>query len=158
MRLPPFQTLLDAHGRDVHRFLVALVGSVDADDAYQETWLAALRGYPELRQAANLKGWLFTIAHRKAIDHARARGRRATPVAEPADLPQAPVADAPVAGGDDLWAAVAALPDKQRTAVALRFIADSAYAEIAVAMETSEEAARRNVHEGLKRLRKEAVR
>jgi len=158
VRLPPFQTLLDAHGRDVHRFLVALVGSVDADDAYQETWLAALRGYPELRQAANLKGWLFTIAHRKAIDHARARGRRATPVAEPADLPQAPVADAPVAGGDDLWAAVAALPDKQRTAVALRFIADSAYAEIAVAMETSEEAARRNVHEGLKRLRKEAVR
>ncbi|HEX4010171.1 MAG TPA: RNA polymerase sigma factor [Solirubrobacteraceae bacterium] len=158
MRLPPFQTLLDAHGRDVHRFLVAMIGPVDADDAYQETWLAALRAYPELRQAANLKGWLFTIAHRKAIDHARSRARRATPVAEPADLPLAPVADAPVTPEGDLWAAVAALPDKQRTAVALRFIGDSAYAEIAVAMETSEEAARRNVHEGLTRLRKEAVR
>jgi RNA polymerase sigma factor (sigma-70 family) len=158
VRLPPFQTLLDAHGRDVHRFLVAMIGPVDADDAYQETWLAALRAYPELHQAANLKGWLFTIAHRKAIDHARSRARRATPVAEPADLPQAPVADAPVTAEADLWAAVAALPDKQRTAVALRFIGDSAYAEIATAMEISEEAARRNVHEGLKRLRKEAVR
>jgi RNA polymerase sigma factor (sigma-70 family) len=153
--LPPFQTLLDAHGRDVHRFLIATVGRVDADDCYQETWLAALRAYPQLRDAANLRGWLFTIAHRKAIDHVRSRGRRATPVAEPSELPQAPVAAASVASDGDLWSAVAALPDKQRTAVALRFIADSAYADIAEAMQTSEPAARRNVHEGLKRLRKE---
>ena len=159
MRLPPFQTLLDAHGRDVHRFLRAMVGPIDADDCYQETWLAALRAYPDVRDVANLRGWLFTIAHRKAIDHARSRARRATPVPEPGDLPQAPVADAPTAGDDgDLWSAVAALPDKQRTAVALRFVADSAYAEIADAMQTSEPAARRNVHEGLKRLRKDAAR
>ncbi|HEY5431756.1 MAG TPA: RNA polymerase sigma factor [Solirubrobacteraceae bacterium] len=159
MRLPPFQTLLDAHSRDVHRFLIATVGSVDADDCYQETWLAALRAYPDVRDTSNLRGWLFTIAHRKAIDHVRARVRRATPVPEPAELPRAPIADAPaMADGGDLWSAVAALPDKQRTAVALRFIADSAYAEIANAMQTSEPAARRNVHEGLKRLRKEAVR
>jgi DNA-directed RNA polymerase specialized sigma24 family protein len=59
--------------------------------------------------------------------------------------------------GDDggVWSQVAGLPDKQRTAVALRFITDSAYAEIASVMEISEEAARRNVHEGLKRLRKD---
>jgi RNA polymerase sigma factor (sigma-70 family) len=141
-----------------------MVGPVDADDCYQETWLAALRAYPEVRDLSNLRGWLFTIAHRKAIDHVRSRARRATPVAEPADLTEAPLTEAPVSGapavGDDgeLWSAVAALPDKQRTAVALRFIADSAYAEIASAMDTSEPAARRNVHEGLKRLRKEAVR
>ena len=160
MRLPPFQNLLDAHARDVHRFLIATVGALDADDVYQETWLAALRAYPGLRDASNLRGWLFTIAHRKAIDHVRARARRATPVAEPADLPQAPAAPdgTAMAADDDLWAAVAALPDKQRTAVALRFIADSAYAEIATAMETSEPAARRNVHEGLKRLREERTR
>ena len=89
MRLPPFQNLLDAHARDVHRFLIATVGPVEADDVYQETWLAALRAYPQLTDASNLKGWLFTIAHRKAIDHVRARARRATPVAEPADLPEA---------------------------------------------------------------------
>jgi RNA polymerase sigma factor (sigma-70 family) len=160
MRLPPFQNLLDAHARDVHRFLIATVGPLDADDAYQETWLAALRAYPGLRDASNLRGWLFTIAHRKAIDHVRARGRRATPVPEPADLPQAPAVpdEAVIPADDDLWAAVAGLPDKQRTAVALRFIADSAYAEIATAMEISEPAARRNVHEGLKRLREERTR
>jgi RNA polymerase sigma factor (sigma-70 family) len=156
VRLPPFQNLLDAHGRDVLRFLIATAGPVDADDVYQETWVAALRAYPGLNEASNLKGWLFTIAHRKAIDHVRARARRATPVAEPADLPEAPTADGVAAVTDEgLWAAVAALPDKQRTAVALRFIADSAYAEIATAMEISEPAARRNVHEGLKRLREE---
>jgi RNA polymerase sigma factor (sigma-70 family) len=159
VRLPPFQTLLDAHARDVHRFLIATVGPIDADDVYQETWLAALRAYPGLDDASNLRGWLFTIAHRKAIDHARARARRATPVPEPADLPEAPAADGRTTAPDeDLWAAVAALPDKQRTAVALRFIADSAYAEIAIAMEISEPAARRNVHEGLKRLREERTR
>ena len=159
MRLPPFQNLLDAHARDVHRFLIATVGPIEADDVYQETWLAALRAYPGLGDAANLKGWLFTIAHRKAIDHARARARRATPVAEPGELPQAPVAESGATAPDEeLWAAVAALPDKQRTAVALRFIADSAYAEIATAMEISEPAARRNVHEGLKRLKEERTR
>jgi RNA polymerase sigma factor (sigma-70 family) len=161
MRLPPFQTLLDAHARDVHRFLIATVGSIEADDVYQETWLAALRAYPRLTDAANLKGWLFTIAHRKAIDHVRARARRATPVAEPADLPEAGGAGSEGAAAmadEELWAAVAALPDKQRTAVALRFIADSAYAEIATTMEISEPAARRNVHEGLKRLREERTR
>jgi RNA polymerase sigma factor (sigma-70 family) len=158
VRLPPFQTLIDAHGRDVHRFLIASIGAVDAvdaDDCYQETWLAALRAYPGLHDASNLRGWLFTIAHRKVIDHVRARARRPTPVHDAGEaIAAAPVTTA--ADGDgDLWAAVAALPRKQRTAVALRFIADSAYAEIAAVMDTSEEAARRNVHEGLKRLRKE---
>ncbi len=170
MRLPPFQTLLDDHGRDVHRFLTAMVGRGDADDCYQETWLAALRAYPQVRDASNLRGWLFTIAHRKAIDHARGRARRATPVADPAELADAtPVTDRAQSAGaasvdsgaapdGDLWAAVAALPDKQRTALALRFIADSAYVEIAAAMQISEPAARRNVHEGLKHLRKESIR
>ncbi len=156
MRLPPFQALLDAHGRDVHRFLIASVGPVDADDCYQETWLSALRAYPGLRDASNLRGWLLTIAHRKAIDHLRARGRRPVPVAQADDLAGADhrvaVALDPT---DELWDEVAQLPDKQRTAVALRFIADAAYAEIAAVMETSEEAARRNVHEALKRLRRD---
>ncbi|HEY3728357.1 MAG TPA: RNA polymerase sigma factor [Solirubrobacteraceae bacterium] len=156
VRLPPFQALLDAHSRDVHRFLIAQVGSGDADDCYQETWLAALRAYPQLRDASNLRSWILTIAHRKAIDHVRARGRRAVPVAEVADAEPDPASTGPSLPGDDgLWAQVAALPDKQRTAVALRFVADAAYAEIATIMDTSEEAARRNVYEGLTRLRRE---
>jgi RNA polymerase sigma factor (sigma-70 family) len=152
VRLPPFQTLLDAHGRDVHRFLVASVGRVDADDCYQETWLAALRAYPRLRDASNLRSWIFTVAHRKVIDHARARRRVAVPVG---DVPEI-VAEAPEpVGDDDLWARVRELPDKQRTALALRYVADAGYDEISAVMGTSEDAARRNVHEALKRLRTE---
>ena len=155
VRLPPFQTLLDAHGRDVHRFLIASVGPVDADDCYQETWLAALRAYPGLRDASNLRSWVLTIAHHKVIDHVRSRARRPVPVPEPdAGATDGPEPTARALDGD-VWSTVAQLPDKQRTALALRFVADAAYAEIASVMETSEEAARRNVHEGLKRLRKE---
>ena len=155
MALPPFQTLLDSHGRDVHRFLIANVGRVDADDCWQETWLSALRAYPSLKDASNLRGWVFTIAHRKIIDHVRARGRRAVPVAEAAELVSANATTATMAPDEELWSSVAQLPDKQRTAVTLRFLIDSSYGEIAEVMGTSEEAARRNVHEALKRLRKE---
>jgi RNA polymerase sigma factor (sigma-70 family) len=149
--LPPFQQLLDAHGRDVHRFLVATVGRNEADDCFQETWLAALRAYPRLRDSANLRGWIFTVAHRKAIDRIRSRRREAVPVG---DAPERG-GPAPVDHEEELWARVRELPVKQRTAIGLRFITDSAYAEISAAMGTTEEAARRNVHEGLKRLRTE---
>ncbi len=157
VRLPPFQQLLDAHGRDVHRFLIAQVGRVDADDCYQETWLAALRAYPRLRDASNLRGWILTVAHHKAIDHTRGRSRRPLPVADAAPLAgAASEPEPPIDAGAGIWAQVAQLPDKQRTALALRFVADAAYAEIASVMQTSEEAARRNVHEALKRLRKDS--
>jgi RNA polymerase sigma factor (sigma-70 family) len=151
VKLPPFQKLLDAHGRDVHRFLVATVGRGDADDCYQETWVAALRAYPRLRDGSNLRSWILTVAHHKAIDHLRARRRQAVPVADVPDQP------APAASEreDELWARVRDLPGKQRTAIALRYVADVPYAEISSVMGTSEEAARRSVHEGLKRLRME---
>jgi len=155
VRLPPFQTLLDAHGRDVHRFLVATVGRVDADDCYQDTWVAALRAYPKLRDASNLRSWIFTVAYRKAIDHVRSRRRVPVPVGAVPDTPAA-TATAPHDMPDDgLWARVHDLPDKQRTALALRYVADAGYDEISAAMGTSEDAARRNVHEALKRLRTE---
>lgn len=153
MSLPPFQTLLDRHGRDVHRFLVATVGRAAADDCYQETWLSALDAYPRLRSAENLRGWLLTIAHRKAIDHLRACVRRPAALDELSELS---VAAAPAELADDgLWAKIRALPAKQRTAVTLRYLTDAAYPAISTLMGISEEAARRNVHEGLKRLRLE---
>jgi RNA polymerase sigma factor (sigma-70 family) len=149
--LPPFQKLLDAHGRDVHRFLVATVGRTDADDCYQETWLAALRAYPRLREASNLRSWILTVAHHKAIDHLRAQRRHAVPVADVPDRPAPAVSELE----NELWARVRELPGKQRTAIALRYVADAPYAEISSVMGCSEEAARRSVHEGLKRLRME---
>jgi RNA polymerase sigma factor (sigma-70 family) len=149
---PPFQALLDAHGRDVHRFLVATVGRSDADDCFQETWLSALRAYPRLHDASNLRGWVMRIAHNKAIDHVRRRAR--APVAELVEV-GAPPAPHERLDESGVWARVAALPVKQRAAVALRFLTDASYAEISAAMAISEDAARRNVHEGLKRLRQE---
>ncbi len=155
MELPPFQALLDAHAADVHRFLVASVGPLDADDCYQETWVSALGAYPRLSSAENLRGWLFTIAHRKALDSHRVRRRQ--PLALGDALPDPPAPDPPRApdAADDLWQAVAALAPKQRVAVALRYIADADYGQIATMMGTSEAAARANVHAALTRLRRE---
>jgi RNA polymerase sigma factor (sigma-70 family) len=159
MRLPPFQSLLDVHGPDVYRFCAAMVGAVEADDCFQETWIAALRAYPTLRRADNLRAWLFRIAQNKAIDAHRARSRRPVPVES---VPE-PAAPPPAAGGaedsqPELWARVRELPPKQRTAVFCREVLGMPYAELALLLECSEDAARRNVHEGLKRLRKEYTR
>lgn len=149
MKLPPFQTLIDAYAGDVHRYLVATAGPHDGADAFQETMLAALRAYPKLRSTQNLRGWLFTIAHRKVIDLARGRQRRADPVG---DAPEVPHLDG--AGRDDeLWSAVGDLPPKQRSAVVQRYLLDRPYAEIAEVIGSSEEAARQNVRAGLQRLR-----
>lgn len=148
--LPPFQVLIDEHRDDIYRFLRASVGTHEADDCFQETFIAALRAYPRLRADSNLRGWLFTIARRKALDSHRARGRRAIPVAH---LPET-VGDQLMNGGEpELWRAVSDLPPKQKAAVLLRFAGDLAYREIGEATNTTEEAARRNVHEGLKKLR-----
>ncbi|HEU4598271.1 MAG TPA: sigma-70 family RNA polymerase sigma factor [Solirubrobacterales bacterium] len=151
-RLPPFQTVLDEHSAAVMAILRGAVGRDGADDCFQETFLAALRAYPRLEDARNLRGWLLTIAHRKAIDHHRAKGRRPIPVAEVAETA---VEDPHLEPDDGLWAAVGALPPKQRAAVALRFGSDLPHDEIAAALGCSPAAARRSLHEGIKRLRKE---
>ena len=148
--LPPFQELLDRHQGDVLGFLISAVGPQEAEECFQETFLAALRAYPEAEDR-NLRSWLMTIAHHKAIDHHRARGRAPIPVEELPEL----VAASPNGSDPGLWQAVSALPPKQRTSVALRFAADMPYREIGKALDCSADAARRNVHEGLKRLRRE---
>ena len=148
--LPPFQILIDEHADDVMAVLRGAVGRDGAEDCFQETFLAALRAYPKLEDAGNLRGWLLTIAHRKSIDHHRARGRRPVPVAEVREVAsEDPVLD------DGIWAAVGTLPPKQRAAVTLRYAGDLPHAEIAAALGCSPEAARRSLHEGIKRLRRE---
>lgn len=152
--LPPFQTLLDEHAADVHRFLVASVGTHDGADCFQETVISALRAYPDLRHRDNLRGWLFTIAHHKVVDHARRATRSAVPVAEP---PEVPVLDRSGDGLADaaLWRSVQALPPKQRSAVVQRYLLDRPYAEVAAVIGCSEDAARQNVRAGLARLRQD---
>jgi RNA polymerase sigma factor (sigma-70 family) len=149
MRMPPFQALLDEHRDDVYRFLVASVGPHEADDCFQETFIAALRAYPRLRDASNLRAWLFTIAHRKAIDAHRARRRRAVPVEA---VPEMAV-PAPPEAEPGLWEAVRELPAKQRAAVLHRYVSDLPYADIGHIVGCSEAAARQNVRAGLASLR-----
>lgn len=152
VRLPPFQTLIDAHAAELHRFLSASLGATEADDCLQETFISALRAYPRLRDASNLRAWLYTIAQRKATDAARRWKRQRADGLEGIDPP---VAAHDIADDDGLWLAVRGLPPKQRAAVVHRFVFDLAYREIGERMAITEEAARQNVHAGLRRLRLE---
>jgi RNA polymerase sigma factor (sigma-70 family) len=149
--LPPFEHVLTEHGPAVHRYLVAGVGPIEADDCFQEVMVAALRAYPGLRDE-NLRGWLFRVAYTKAIDAHRGRSRRAVPVAEPDPPPVAPAPSA--AEDDDLWVAVRDLPPQQRAAVLHRFLHDLPYREIGAVIGCSEAAARQNVRAGLATLRR----
>lgn len=150
VHLPPFARLVDDHARELHRFLASLVGPVEAEDCLQETFLSALRAYPRLGHADNLRAWLYVIAQRKATDAIRRRSRRPTSGLEAAPEPAAPEMERP---DDGVWHMVRGLPPKQRAAVVHRFVLDLAYADIGQRMGISEEAARQNVSAGLRRLR-----
>ena len=149
--LPPFERVVAEHGGTVLRVCRALLGPVDADDAWSETFLAALRAYPALRPGSNVEAWLVTIAHRKAVDVHRSRARTPVPVAV---LPERP-ADAGIpAPDDDLWSAVAALPFTQRAAVVYHHVVGLPYAEIATILGHSTDAARRAAADGRAALRR----
>ena len=155
--LPAFQTLVDAHWRDVARLAHALAGPVDGDDVAQQAWTQALAAYPRLQSSRNLRSWLLTITHRCAMDVHRSRGRRAVPSDTVSELAEQTVAAGPEAGlpDTDLWQRVADLPERQRHAVVLRFVADLDHAAIAQALETTPTMSRRLVSDGLAALRKE---
>ena len=106
----PFEKVVEQHGGTVLRVCRVLLGVHDAEDAWSETFLAAMRAYPDLPDDANAEAWLVTIAHRKAIDVLRARKRQPAPVGE---IPEAPTGlGVPGSGDGDLWRAVGALPER----------------------------------------------
>lgn len=148
----PFEKVVEKHGGTVLRVCRVIVGVRDAEDAWSETFLAAMRSYPDLADDANTEAWLVTIAHRKAIDALRARKRQPAPVGE---IPEVPTTlGLPGSSDVDLWQAVAALPEKQRQAVAYHYVAGLAYAEIAGILGGTTDAARRAAADGVKNLRK----
>jgi RNA polymerase sigma factor (sigma-70 family) len=147
----PFERVVAEHGATVLRVCRATVGVHDADDAWSETFLAAMRAYPDLPQDANVEAWLVTIAHRKAIDVIRAGRRRAIPVEElPERISEVGVPGSP---GHDLWDAVRALPTRQRQAVAYHHFAGLPYKDVAELVGGTPEAARRAAADGVKALR-----
>ena len=146
----PFEKVVQEHGCTVLRVCRALLASHDADDAWSETFLSAMRAYPDLPATANVEAWLVTIAHRKAIDVLRSRKRQPVPVEEVTEAPTAlgiPDAD------DGLWQAVRALPGRQRQAVAYHYVAGLPYAEIAQIIGGTTDAARRAAADGIRNLR-----
>jgi RNA polymerase sigma factor (sigma-70 family) len=148
---PPFATAVATHGAMVLRVCRALLGPADADDAWSETFLAAMRAYPDLPAEANIEAWLVTIAHRKAIDVIRAAGRRAIPTAEVPDVQAPPRSDGP---DPDLAEAVARLPTRQRQAVVYHYLAGLPHADVAAIVGGSADAARRAAADGIAALRR----
>jgi RNA polymerase sigma factor (sigma-70 family) len=148
----PFEQVVTEHGPTVLRVCRALLARPDADDAWSETFLAALRAYPDLAPDANVEAWLVTIAHRKAIDAWRADGRRPHPVPE---TPEPSSVDQDRDATDEtLWDTWRELPDKQRQAVALHHVAGLPYAEVAELLGGSAAAARRAAADGIATLRR----
>jgi len=148
----PFEEIVQEHGPTVLRVCRALLGPADAEDAWSETFLAALHAYPRLREDSNVEAWLVTIAHRKALDHLRATSRR--PIAMD-ELPERPRTDGDSEGWElDLRKALGALPLKQRQTITYHYLAGMSYLEVAQIVGGSQDAARRAAADGMATLRK----
>lgn len=159
MATRPFEQVVTDHGPTVLRVCRALAPAQSADDAWSETFLSAMRAYPDLDDSANVEAWLVTIARRKCIDLHRAGGRRAVPVAAPEDAPRrrgaaASRTDLPGEGSDEeLWSALRSLPPRQREAVVYHHLAGLPYAQVGELVGSSDAAARRAAADGMRRLR-----
>ncbi|MGI8417938.1 MAG: RNA polymerase sigma factor [Nakamurella sp.] len=151
MTKPPFEAVVAAHGPTVLRVCLAVLGLSEADDAWSETFLAAMKAYPELPDDANVEAWLVTIAHRKAIDVTRAAARRAVPVEHLPETAAAPAADA---RDLDLLAAMAQLPPKQKHAVAYHYLVGLPHGDVAAILGGTTDAARRASADGIAALRR----
>jgi RNA polymerase sigma-70 factor, ECF subfamily len=148
MDVSTFGDLLERHEREIFAYALRLCGDRDeADDIYQETFLAAFRGWPPPRRGQE-RAWLYRIATNKVIDRARKRKR----LVRMSDLRLA----APERDGTsmvDLETAIRVLPAGQRAAFVLRKVEGQSYADIARVLECTEEAARSRVAEALKKVR-----
>ena len=149
MPVPPFERFYDVYRSEIFAFVRRRVGDGAAEDAFQETFLRALRAYPALQHGAHLRAWIYTIASRVTIDEWR---HRREPV---------PVADAGAEDGRPAYAQLehlaAHLPPTERAAVVLRYGYDLDYADIGAALGSNAEAARQATSAGVRRLRRKEL-
>jgi RNA polymerase sigma factor (sigma-70 family) len=148
---PPFEVVVEQYGPTVLRVCRAVVGHDDADDAWSETFLSALRAYPQLPDGANVEAWLVTIAHRRAIDVGRARSRRAVPSER---IPDGAVDQHRNELDTEIVATLAALPPKQLQAVVYHYLAGLPYSEVAAIIGGTAGAARRAAADGIAAIRR----
>jgi RNA polymerase sigma factor (sigma-70 family) len=145
--IPPFERFYDEYRDEIYAYLAKLAGRDAADDAFQETFLRALRGYPQLEHGRHLRAWAYRIATRVAIDERRKK----RPTAE---LPELPADDDSRPAYAELDHLTGDLPATERAAVVLRYGYDLDYADIATALGSSEDAARQAASSGVRRLRR----
>jgi RNA polymerase sigma factor (sigma-70 family) len=145
--VPPFETFYESHRDEVLGFLRKRVGSQRAEDAFQETFLRALRAYPRLEHGLHLRAWVLTIASRIVLDDARRKKADG-------ELPELFTNDG-MPAFEELAELAAPLPPTEKAAVVLRYGYDLDYAQIGAALGSSEAAARQAASAGVRRLRKE---
>jgi RNA polymerase sigma factor (sigma-70 family) len=149
--IPPFEHFYLEQRDQVLAYLRRMLGT-SAEDAWQETFLRALRAYGRLEHGTHLRAWVFTIATRVALDDLRARGRRPTP--EPDLLESEAAAEPEGEAYRALEHLTASLPPTERAAVVLRYGYDLPYADIGAALGSSGDAARAAASSGVRRLRR----
>lgn len=149
---PPFEEVVSRHGPTVSKVCRAILGVIDADDAWSDTFLSALEAYPRLPDDANVEAWLVTIAHRRALDAIRRTNRHAVPVSE---LPTEHDRHMDETRDLDLAETLATLPDKQRFVLVYHYLAGLPYAQVATILGGSPDAARRAAADGVASLRKQ---
>lgn len=153
----PFEQAVTDHGAAVLRVCRAVLGPVEAEDAWSETFLAALRSWPDLDDDANVRAWLVTIAHRKAIDVLRSKARTPIPVEHLPDGRLVQTGPEDALADTELWSALSALPDKQRQCVAYHHVAGLPHPEVARIVGGTPAAARRASADGIAALRRTYV-
>jgi RNA polymerase sigma factor (sigma-70 family) len=147
VRVPPFERFYEEHQRAVLTQLRRMLGRDAADDAFQETFLRALRAYATLEHGRHLRAWVLTIARNVALDALR-RDRISS-----AEVPDLESVDEPLPY-EELKRITAQLPQKERAAVFLRYGYDLSYEDIGAALGSSSEAARQATSSGVRRLRR----
>ena len=148
--IPPFESFYEEHRTEVLRFLGRRLGRERAEDAFQDTFLRALRAYPRLEHGDHLRAWVLTIASRIVLDDVRKR--------KPAgELPEVPTEENWHPAFEELAPLTEGLPPKERAAVVLRYGYDLGYDEIGAALGSTEAAARQAASAGVRRLRKETT-
>jgi RNA polymerase sigma factor (sigma-70 family) len=147
--IPPFERFYEIHREEIFAFLVRRLGRDRAEDAFQETFLRALRGYAGLRHGEHLRAWAYTIASRVIVDEHRRRDP--VPATHEASTDDARPAYA------ELEHLAADLPPTERAAVVLRYGYDLDYADIGAALGSSAEAARQAASAGVRRLRRKEL-
>ena len=162
LKLPiPFDQILVRHEREIMRYLLRVLDNRDdAADLFQETWLRAYRAYPKLEAGSDVRPWLYAIAVNLCRNRARDGARRARVIADEGRISAAKETNkTPVLSGNDGYAAVrlrefmVSLPARQREALRLRYFAGLDYTGIAVALGCSEESARANVSQAMKKIK-----